>query len=97
MPLSFPVLYCYEDYSDIDVVTFESEHEEICQLWDKSIDTAMTERFLQALYQHGEFAEITHLLPCGLQYPRFAELFLYASAERMLKDKMLNIAEILAR
>ena len=97
MPLSFPVLYRYEDYSDIDVATFESEHEEICQLWDKRIDTAMTERFLQVLYQHGEFAEITHLLPCGLQYPRSAELFLYASAERMLKEKMLNIAEILAR
>lgn len=95
--LGFPMLYHYENYGDCDIEEFENTHDEICQIWDITIDAAMTERFLQLLYQNQDVSEIAGKLPYYEQYPRYAELFLYASAERLLTEQMMLIADILSK
>ena len=95
--LSFPMLYQYEDYVDCDIEEFENTHDEIDQIWDMTIDVAMTERFLQLLYQNQDVSEIAGKLPYYEKYPRYAELFLYASGERLLTEQMMQIADILSK
>lgn len=95
--LSFPMLYQYEDYVDCDIEEFENTHDEICQIWDMTMDAAMTECFLRLLYQNQDISEIAGKLPYYEKYPRCAELFLYASAERLLTEQMMQIADILSK
>ena len=88
--LSFPMLYCYEDYSEYDISEFETEHSEIWQIWETSIDS---ENSLKAVCQGTKLSEILKNFPYYEKYPKYAELFFYASAENMLNEKMLSLAE----
>ena len=91
--LSFPMLYRYEDYSEYDISEFEAEHSEIWQIWEKSIDSDLTEKFMQAIYHNADKSEVLKKLPYYGKYPEYAELCFYESAENLLNEKMLNIAE----
>ena len=93
--LSFPMLYCYEDYSEYDISEFEAEHSEICQIWETLITSDLTEKFMQAINHHANQSEVLHQLPYYEKYPRYAELFFYESAEHLLNEKMLGLSELL--
>ena len=93
---SFPMLCCYEDYGDCDVAEFENAHSEVCNVWDMVIDDDMSESFLQVISQNQEIREIAVRLPYYEEYPRYAELFLYVSAERLLSEQMADIADIIS-
>ena len=94
---SFPMLCRYEDYSDCDVAEFENVHSEVCNVWDMVIDDAMAESFLHVISQNQEISEIAGRLPYYEKYPRYAELFLYAAAERILSEQMADIADIISK
>jgi len=95
--LCFPMLYCYEDYSHCDVIQFESEHPEIWKRWKEYARPAITENFLQAVSCNSDLSEILNKFPYYEKFSSYAELFLYESAERMLDEKMLNLAEKLIK
>ncbi len=88
--LSFPMLYRYEDYSEYDISEFEAEHSEIWQIWETSIDS---ENSIKAFCQGTKLSEILKNFPYYEKYPKYAELCFYESAENLLNEKMLNIAE----
>ena len=94
-PLTFPMLYDYETYSDCDVTAFEETHGEICQIWDMAIDEAAAESVLQAIWHNTAMTDAAKKIPYYEKYPRFAELFLLEAAERQLEEKMLCIADLI--
>lgn len=95
--LSFPMLYCYDNYSEYDISEFEAEHSEIWQIWKKAMNSDLTEKFLQAMNQHTELSKVFRNLPYYEKYPKYAEVFFYTSAESLLNEKMMNIADILMK
>ena len=88
--LSFPMLYCYDNYSEYDISEFETEHSEIWQIWETSIDS---ENSIKAFCQGTKLSEILKNFPYYEKYQKYAELCFYESAENLLNEKMLNIAE----
>ncbi len=48
------MLYRYEDYSEYDISEFEDKHSEIWQIWEKSIDSDLTEKFMQVIYHNAD-------------------------------------------
>jgi hypothetical protein len=96
-PVSFPMLFCYDTYSDADIGEFEYQHADIYRQWKHIMTPAMTEQCLQLLYQNQSLHECTALLPKAEQYPLEAELFLFECAEPTLESQMLDIADILLK
>ena len=92
-PVSFPMISCYYDYGDFDIGEFETEHSEIYEIWEKSVTPDMTEELLQILCNNLNISKLAEKLPYGKEYSRYAELFLYQSAETLLTGKMLCTAE----
>ena len=43
--LSFPMLFCYDDYSDYNIDEFEAIHPEAFQIWQQMADTELVNRF----------------------------------------------------
>lgn len=94
MPLSFPMLYCYDDYSDYGIGEFAAEHSEIYKIWEKTADSSLVNQFLKLLEDGSDIQGCVSELPDSNQYSAFAKLFLYQLAEITLYDKMLDAAEI---
>jgi hypothetical protein len=61
------------------------------------MNSDLTEKFLQAMNQHTELSEVFRNLPYYEKYPKYAEVFFYTSAESLLNEKMMNIADILIK
>ncbi len=95
--LSFPVLYCYEDYYDYNLAEFEAKHSEIWQIWKKTLSFEMTENFMNKICQGAGLSELLNQFPYYEKYPEYAELLLYESAENLLIEKMLHLAEKLTK
>lgn len=92
-PMSFPMIYCYDNYTDFNICDFETEHSEIYNIWEKSVTPDIAEELLKILYNNADISELAGKLPYGKEYLRYAELFLYQSAEILLTEKMLCTAE----
>ena len=95
--VSFPMLFCYDTYSDADIGEFEHQHADIYRQWKHIMTPAMTEQCLQLLCQNRPLHECTALLPKSEQYPLEAELFLFEFAEPTLEAQMLEIADLLIK
>ncbi|MGN0676954.1 MAG: hypothetical protein ACI4K5_04350 [Ruminococcus sp.] len=89
--ISFPMI-C-DDYGDSDISEFETEHSEIYEIWEKTINTDMAEELLNMLCNSTDISKLAEKLPYGKEYPLYAEIFLYQSAEILLEEKMLRTAE----
>ena len=89
-PLSFPMLFCYDDYINYDIDEFKCS--KIWNKWEKIINSDMTEDFLQCLYNNKDKSEILEKLPYYEGYSQYAELFMYQYAEQFLEEKMLDTA-----
>ena len=94
-PVSFPMLFCYDTYSDADISEFESKHTDIYRQWTSIITADITDRCLQLLYHQKPLHECTALLPKSEKFPHEAELFLFEYAEPTLEKQMLDIADLL--
>lgn len=96
-PVSFPMLFCYDTYSDADIGEFEHQHADLYRQWKHIMTPSMTEQCLQLLYHNQPLHECTAFLPKSEQYPLEAELFLFECAEPTLETQMLDIADILLK
>lgn len=92
-PVSFPMLYCYEDYSSFDLGEFEAAYPVLVQAWEEAVTPELTEEFLQLLYHEADLSACVSRLPQGTEYPRYAELFLYQCAELQLEERMVAVSE----
>ena len=95
--LCFPMLFCYDDYSDYDIGEFEAIHPEILQIWQQMADMELIGQFLEFLSQSADISECTKKLPYSKKYPLFVELFLYQLAEMTLYEQMIDLSEIIMK
>lgn len=93
--ISFPMLYCYDDYSDYDIGEFAAEHSEIYQIWERTADLSFVNQFLKLLENGSDMQTCITELPYSNQYFAFAEVFLYQHAEITLNEQMLDVSETL--
>lgn len=92
-PMSFPMISNYDDYGDFDISEFQTKYSEIYKLWGKAVTPDTTEEFLQIIRNNSDISKSAEKLPYGKEFPQYAEIFMYQSAEILLEEKMLRTAE----
>lgn len=91
--ISFPDIICYNDYADYDISEFEYNYSNIYKLWDKLLTEDLIENILESFYNDRNISELVRRLPYSQEFPEYAEIFLYQSAEVALREIMFDSAE----
>jgi len=89
-PLSFPMIFRYDDFRNIESEDFERKHPEIYSEWEKITSDDLAHKFLTVLYNSEDISQCAKVLPYYKEYPKYAELFLYQYSETSLEYEMLD-------
>jgi len=89
-PANFPMLFCYEKYSDYDYTKFKTDHFDIYQTWEQDSDTEISEIILSNLYSKSDITNICKSLTHYQEYQPYSELFVFEIAETLLEQMMLD-------
>ncbi|MCI5911492.1 MAG: hypothetical protein MRZ46_07620 [Oscillospiraceae bacterium] len=89
-PASFPMLFCYDDYTEYDLYEFENQNSRLYRKWRKTVSDDLIIEFLTALCYGYDIKECAEKLPYYVDFSEYAELFLYEESEIYLGHLMLD-------
>ena len=89
-PASFPMLFCYDDYTEYDLYDFEDQNSRLYIKWKKTVSDDLIIEFLTALCYGYDIKECAEKLPYYVDFSKYAELFLYEESEIYLEHLMLD-------